>query len=159
MPTDDVWLAMPTSKVAHHATEFTGEPRKAAWLPSESIARKWMQYVTDTDVADDTEPPGPTELRVKGNELSWKADADAESGLAHFIIKRDGEFLAKVPNDGRNRFGRPLFQNLQYSDTPTQPLEQMRFIDTSADPDGGHVYTVIAVNTAGLLSEPCGPNP
>ena len=70
----------------------------------------------------------------QGNELTWEAEADPESGLAGFIIERDGKELAKLPEQGKNPFGRPIFQNLQYSDTPTQPLVPLRFADTKAEP-------------------------
>ena len=113
-----------------------------------------MQYVKDTAVTDSTPPPAPTNVRVKGNKLSWEAEADVESGLARFIIERDGEFLTDVPKQGKNRFGRPIFQNLQYSDTPTQPLVPMHFTDTKAEPGRKHTYRVIAVNTVGLKSKP-----
>ncbi len=113
-----------------------------------------MQYVTDTGVQDPTPPPAPTNLRVNGNELSWEAQADLESGLASFIIERDGQFLARVPEQGKNPFGRPIFQNLQYSDTPTQPLVPLRFTDSEAKPGKSNIYRVVAVNTAGLKSPP-----
>ena len=113
-----------------------------------------MQYVKDTKVTDTTPPPAPTNVRVKGNELTWEAEADLESGLAGFIIERDGQFLANVPEQGKNPFGRPVFQNLQYSDTPTQPLVPMQFTDTKAEPGKKHTYRVIAVNTVGLKSKP-----
>jgi hypothetical protein len=101
-------------------------------------------------------PPAPTNVRVIGNELTWDAEADLESGLAGFIIERDGEFLANVPDQGKNPFGRPLFQNLQYSDTPTQPLVPMRYIDKQAVASKKHIYRVIAVNTVRLKSPPAG---
>lgn len=154
MPTDGAWLAEPTGSAAVLAENYTGDPLKAAWLPNESFARAWMQYVKDTAVADSTPPPAPTDLRVSGNELSWAAEADLESGLASFIIQRDGQFLANLPEEGKNPFGRPVFQNLQYSDTPTQPLVPLRFIDTRAEPGRKHTYRVIAVNTVGLKSAP-----
>jgi hypothetical protein len=90
---------------------------------------------------------------VKGDQLAWQAEADLESGLAGFLIERDGELLARLPEQAKNPFGRPVFQNLQYSDTPTQPLEEMRFTDTRAVPGETHHYRVIAVNTAGLKSD------
>jgi hypothetical protein len=90
---------------------------------------------------------------VKGNELTWQAEADLESGLASFIIERDGQFLANLPEQGKNPFGRPLFQNLQYSDTPAQPLVQMHFTDTKSEAGKTHQYRVIAVNTVGLKSK------
>lgn len=125
----------------------------SVWLPNQSIAKAWAQYVADTAVSDTTPPPKPTHVRVEGNEVTWQAEADLESGLAAFIIQRDGKFLARVPEQGKNPFGRPIFQNLQYSDTPTQPLVQMRFVDTNHETGKQHEYHVIAVNTVGLQSE------
>src|SRR5262249_5780633 len=99
-------------------------------------------------------PPAPVDLRVQGNKLTWEAEADLESGLASFIIERDGQFLANLPEQGKNPFGRPIFQDLQYSDTPPQPLAAMQFNDTTAQTGKKHAYRVIAVNTVGLISIP-----
>ncbi|MEI6686822.1 MAG: hypothetical protein WCN64_11830 [Planctomycetota bacterium] len=154
MPTDQVWLAPITGGEAQPMAKFSGKPLKAAWLPNEAIAKAWMQYVKDTLVSDSTLPPAPTNLQVKGNELNWEAEADLESGLASFIIERDGKFLANLPETGKNPFGRPIFQNLQYSDTPSQPLVPMKYTDTKAEAGKKHTYRVITVNTAGLKSKP-----
>ena len=154
MPTDQVWLAPITGSEAQPMAKFSGEPLKAAWLPNEAIAKSWMQYVKDTLVSDSTLPSAPTNLQVKGNELNWEAEADLESGLASFIIERDGKFLANLPETGKNPFGRPIFQNLQYSDTPSQPLVPMKYTDTKAEAGKKHTYRVITVNTAGLKSKP-----
>jgi hypothetical protein len=152
MPTDDVWLAPLGGSEAVAAATFTGERASSVWLPNRAMALAWMQYTTDTAVADTTPPPAPLFLRVSGNELSWDAVADLESGLAGFVIERDGQVLAKVPDAAKNPFGRPLFQNLQYSDTPTQPLVPMRYVDTTAETGKTYRYRVIAVNTVGLTS-------
>lgn len=154
MPADAAWLAPATGSEAVPAAKFTGDPLQAGWLPNDAIARAWMEYVKDTKVADPTPPPAPTNVSWKGNKLSWDAEADLESGLAYFIIERDGQFLAKVPEQAKNPFGRPIFQNLQYSDTPTQPLVQMRYTDTKVEPGKQHVYRVIAVNTVNSRSMP-----
>jgi hypothetical protein len=154
MPTDDAWLALPTGSEAAPASTFSGDPLKAGWLPGEAIARAWMRYVKDTNLTDATPPPAPTNLRVDGGDLLWDCEADLESGLAGFVIERDGKELARLPENPKNPFGRPLFQNLQYSDTPGQPLVAMRFTDATAAPGSAHVYRVIAVNTAGIKSEP-----
>jgi hypothetical protein len=154
MPTYHAWLAPATGTEAVPVSAFAGDPRKAAWLPNEAIARSWMQYVKDTSVSDTTAPPAPSNLRLNGNQLSWEAEADLESGLAGFIVERDGRFLANVPEQGKNPFGRPIFQNLQYSDTPTQPLIQMQFTDTKPEPGKNHSYRVFAVNTVELKSNP-----
>jgi len=135
------------------ASKFKGDLATSVWLPNEAVAWAWAQYVKDTAVADTTPPPAPANLQVNGNELTWEAEADLESGLAGFIIERDGQFLANLPAEGKNPFGRVIFQNLQYSDTPPQPLVQMRFTDSSAEAGKTHQYRVIAVNTVGLKSK------
>ena len=153
MPTQKAWLAPLLGSKAQPAAKFTGAKDQAVWLPDAAIARAWMHYVKDTELPDKTPPPAPTGLRIKGNELTWQAEADLESGLAHFIIERDGQAIATVPENAKNRFGRPIFQGLQYSDTPAAPLVEMRFSDKSAEPGKQHRYRVIAVNTVGLKSE------
>ncbi|MDB5391802.1 MAG: GDSL-like Lipase/Acylhydrolase [Planctomycetaceae bacterium] len=135
------------------AAKFAGPIEKSVWLPNEAIATAWMQYSKDSAVTDTTPPPAPTNVQVAGNVLNWSAEADLESGLASFIIERDGQFLANVPEAGKNPFGRPIFQNLSYSDTPTQPLVEMRFTDKKAEAGKTYQYRVVAVNTVGLKSK------
>lgn len=153
MPTHDAQLAPLLGTVAVPAASFKGDAATSIWLPNEAIAAAWSQYVKDTALVDPTPPPAPTQVRVKDNVLTWKAVADLESGLAGFIIERDGKVLATLPEQGKNPFGRPIFQNLQYSDTPTQPLVEMRYTDTTAEAGKTHTYRVIAVNTVGAKSE------
>ncbi len=155
MPTNNAWLAPlnpenPAAPVP--AREFQGDLSKSIWLPNHTMAQAWQQYTKDTAVPDNTPPPVPHHLRVSGNELAWEAEADLESGLAGFIIERDGQLLTTLPETPKNPFGRPIFQNLSYSDTPTQPLVQMRFTDKTADPNKTHHYRIAAINTAGLKS-------
>ena len=159
----DHWIALLNAEGATvgapvPAAKFSGPVEKSVleksvWLPNESVATAWTQYVKDSVVSDTTPPPAPTNVRVVDNVLTWSADADVESGLAGFIIERDGMFLVNVPEQAKNPFGRPLFQNLSYSDTPTQPLAEMRFTDTTAEAGKTHQYRVITVNTAGLKSK------
>ena len=158
MPISTAWLTRlndaGTNVIAPvPAGKFTGSKETSVWLPNKAIAQAWAQYVKDTAVPDVTPPPLPKQVQVNGNELTWQAEADVESGLAYFIIERDGQFLAKVPEQGKNPFGRPVFQNLQYSDTPAQPLVQMRFTDPKPEAGKQHRYRVIAVNTVGLKSK------
>ncbi len=130
------------------------KPLEMCWLPDEVIAKKWLQYVKDTQVEDTSPPPAPFNCTINGRELHWESEADLESGLAGFIIQRDGEVIATLPEKPANPFGRPIFQKLQYSDTPTQPLVLMQFEDLTAQPDSKHTYRIIAINTGGLKSEP-----
>jgi hypothetical protein len=153
MPVGKAWLAPLLGTQAVAAEAFTGDVKKAVWLPDAAVAQQWMQYVKDTALPDATPPPAPVGLRVNGAELAWQAEADLESGLAHFIIERDGRQIATVPEQPKNPFGRPIFQGLQYSDTPNNPLVPMAFTDPKPEPGRKHRYRVIAVNTAGLKSE------
>jgi len=146
----DAWLAPVLGGVAVSAAGFQGAVNKLGWLPGELIARRWEQYVRDTRVTDLTPPPQPVNLRVSGKELTWECEADLESGLAGFVIERDGQELVRLPEQGKNPFGRVLFQNLQYSDTPTLPLVQMRYVDETAESGKSYQYRIRALNTAGL---------
>ncbi|MEM6778725.1 MAG: hypothetical protein AAF670_13800 [Planctomycetota bacterium] len=152
----DVWLAPLRSDSAVPEAEFTGDIAMSVWLPSENIAIAWSQYVRDTNVEDSTPPPAPTEVVTTDGQVTWNATADLESGISHFVILRDGRPVGTVPTQQANRFGRPVFQGLQYSDTPLQPLVQMEFTDqrkTITEPDDNQ-YEVVSVNTVGLESPP-----
>ncbi len=135
------------------ANEFNGELETSVWLPNEAIAIAWTQYSTDTAIQDPTPPPAPEQLVVSGAELKWSAMADLESGLAGFIIERDGKPLARLPEQPRNPFGRPIFQNLSYSDTPTQPLVGMIYQDPKPEVGKAHRYRIYSVNTVGTRSD------
>ena len=153
MPQKTAWLAPLLGGVAVPAAQYEGEIEKSVWLPNEAIAKAWMSYMKDTAVSDETAPPAPQNLEVVGNQLTWTAEADLESGIAHFAIQRDGKFLAKVPESDEHTLGRPLFQSLYAGDTPRQPLPEMKFTDTTAQDGVKYSYRVISVNTVGLESK------
>ncbi|WP_437185284.1 hypothetical protein SH668x_002384 [Planctomicrobium sp. SH668] len=124
------------------------------WLPNAEIADAWVKYNHDTKITDASPPKAPTNVKLVDHTLTWQAEADLESGLAGFLIERDGERIAHYPEAQQNPFGRKLFQNLTYSDTPTQPLKEMKFVDPNPVEGKEHTYRVISVNTVGLESEP-----
>jgi hypothetical protein len=152
------WLAIPFGNAAVPAAEFKGDPNKAAWLPNAEVARIWMDYVRTGTVSGLGAPPAPVNVRAKaaaasGNEVSWDAEADIASGLGGFIVLRNGHGIARLPLQPPDVvYGRPIFQGLSYHDTPYAPLPQMRYTDTSAPAGAKHVYTVIALNSAGVPS-------
>ncbi len=152
MPVDQAWLAPVLGEKAVPAAEVA-EPNRMIWLPDEATAKAWMHYVKDTAIPDSSPPPTPTNVQVENGRITWEAEADLESGLAHFLVERDGNVLAQVPDAPKNPFGRPIFQGLQYSDTPVMPLARMEFVDKDAAPGTAHKYRVISVNTVGLKSE------
>jgi lysophospholipase L1-like esterase/pimeloyl-ACP methyl ester carboxylesterase len=123
------------------------------------MADKLEQYVRTGGVQDVTPPPPPRRVRAARNDdgsvtVTWEAEADLESGIRGFVIYRDGQRIAQVPEAPAGRFGRPLFQGLSYHDTPEEPLRAMQFVDRAA-PDGAVPnYRVQTVNSLGLESEP-----
>ncbi|MEO0448284.1 MAG: hypothetical protein AAF191_19640, partial [Verrucomicrobiota bacterium] len=64
MAIDEEWLAPLLGKEAVAGSEYSGNPRKATWLPNAQIAQLWMEYVQDTAVGDSTPPPRPTDLKL-----------------------------------------------------------------------------------------------
>ncbi len=153
MPTEVAWLAPLLGDTATPAAQFAGEAKAAVWLPNQRIAKAWAEYIKDGDVSDTTPPPAPANVRVRVNgEITWEAEADLESGIAAFIIERDGVELARVPAKPTGSIGRQTLQRIGYSDTPTPPLAETRFTDTQASSE--HRYKVLAVNGVGLKSQP-----
>lgn len=150
-----VTLPMPGAEIDPPipAKQFVGEKEKTIWFPTNEIAQSWVQYMHDTNVTDRTPPPAPTNVKADGGMITWDADADLESGLANFTILRDGKPIATLPEKSRNPFGRSIFQGLQYSDTPIQPLVEMKYVDKTAEEGKSYKYEVIAENTVGLKSK------
>lgn len=152
------WLADLSSHEPQPAGEFSGDASASVWLPDARVAKAWKEYVLTGEVADTTPPDPPSRLRVTGVadggvELTWKAEADLESGLAAFVIHRDGEEIGRLPEKPVQKFGKPLFQAMSYHDTPEAPLPEMRFVDPAGS-TGDHQYRVMTVNAAGLTSAP-----
>jgi hypothetical protein len=159
MDTSKAWLAPLFGDQAVPAAEFQGNRNEAVWLPNEAVAKAWMEYVKTGATSDTTPPPAPFDVRVsakgeQGTEIVWSAEADFESGIGGFIVLRDGQELAKVPEKPVGKFGRALFQSMTYHDTPSQPLPQMRYVDTSAKAGEQHTYSIVSVNSVGLKSQP-----
>ena len=164
MNASQAWLAShgSDSNTELDPNNASADALKWSWLPNERIAKLWSQYNKDTLVLDETLPPAPDLAILQGDTISWTCDADLESGLAYFVIERDGKQIAQVPQKSNNPFGRPVFQGLQYSDTPPLPLAQMLYRDATFLSDGApnepqkisepQKITVHSVNTVGRAS-------
>jgi poly(3-hydroxybutyrate) depolymerase len=152
------WLAEPLTDKPLPAASYSGEPLEAVWLPNATVAKAWAEYVKTGAVGDTTPPPAPTNVAVapgpQGTTITWQAAADLESGVQAFLIQRDGQPLAQVPEKPVGRFGRPLFQGMSYGDTPDPTQPEMRFVDTTAKAGEKHTYAVVTVNSVGLKSAP-----
>jgi pimeloyl-ACP methyl ester carboxylesterase len=160
------WLAPLLGDTAVPAAQYKGDPKDAMWLPNETIAKDWMEYVKTGGVSDTTPPPAPFNVKVldkgeRGSTITWEAEADFESGIHHFIIMRDGRELGNWPAINQVRFQvRPNFQAgwmNSYGDAPGYPPREMRFEDPNPKDRRLVHYEVISVNTVGLKSEPAIP--
>ena len=152
------WLAPLLGDKPVPAAAYQGDAGESVWLPNAQVAKAWAEYVQQGSTGDTTPPPAPTNVKVAaqpdGVKVTWEAEADYESGLGGFVIQRDGQQIATLPQKPVGRFGRPLFQGMSYGDTPEKPLAEMRFLDATAKAGEKHIYQVIAVNSVGLKSKP-----
>lgn len=155
MPVKEAHLATLRSTVAIAASDFKEDPKIAIWLPDARLAKAWEEYSRDGEVTDGTAPESPTEVRVTANgEITWRAEADLESGIGAFIIQRDGVEIGRVPQKPVGNIGRQIFQQNGYSDSPTPPLAAMRFVDPEFQAGSAAQYRIITVNSAGKASAP-----
>ena len=102
---DLVWLGDTVNCNIYPASSFSGDPSSMCHFPDSLTAFKWREYVITGTVIDHTPPSAPFDLKVniiRGNqaELTWKADADIESGIHHFVIRMDGKPVAQFPQSG-----------------------------------------------------------
>jgi len=162
MDISKAWLASLTDKKVYPFAAYKGNPLEAVWLPDETVAKAWMEYVKNGAVSDTTPPPAPfnvtvTNLKNSGTTISWSARADLESGIGGFIVMRDGKELIKLPVKPKVIYGHPLFQfgPINYfHDTPEYPVPLMSYTDIDAKVGEKHTYEIIAVNSDGLVSKP-----
>jgi hypothetical protein len=157
--TSKAWLAPLMGDTAQPAAAYKGNPNDAVWLPNETVAKVWMEYVKTGTVADTTPPPAPSRVRASakagsGVEITWEAEADFESGIGGFAILRDGQELAKLPEKPRRTPTGGSCSKRCPIDTPEPPVAEMRYVDQTAKAGEKHSYAVITVNGAGLRSKP-----
>lgn len=126
-----------------------------SWLATESLGRKWKEFVETGAVADTTPPAAPRALVARpvqaGIELTWQADADLEGGIKAFRIYRDGKLIATVPDGADPK--RKSFQWGNYGDEPEPATIEMKFLDAKAA--AGAKYQVSTVNHFDLESPKC----
>jgi pimeloyl-ACP methyl ester carboxylesterase len=139
------------------AAVWNGPTSGTAWLPDEAFAEQWARCLRDGFIGDTTPPPVPREGRAAaaaagGATLTWQADADLETGLAGFVIRRDGVEVARLPRGPVPKAGRAVFQGITHGDTPLMPLALPEWTDPEGRP--GTRYAIEAVNVAGGASAP-----
>lgn len=96
------WLGNPETNTIVRGLGFKGDRTGMCRFTDSVTAEKWREYVTTGTVVDHTPPDAPYGLqisRICGNqcEITWKADADMESGIHHFVIYVDGKSVGRLP--------------------------------------------------------------
>ena len=157
IPFFDFWLAHRLPETAGNSYPKLNPTTDALADWDREMKPKLEEFIKTGAVSDNTPPPAPTNIQTKRLEdgsvqISWSAEADFESGIRAFRIERNGKPIAQVPETPKNNFGRPLFQNLSYSDSPVKPLPEMTFIDKSAPKGKLPNYKVRTINSVEMLS-------
>jgi pimeloyl-ACP methyl ester carboxylesterase len=139
------WLGNVSSFEVSAYADYAGDKSSAALLPDETVARKWAEFSQTGTVVDATPPYAPFEVtairQAGGVQLSWRADADLDSGIKHFVVYRDGQMLALV--------GSP-FQQGNFGDEPEPALPSMSAMDAAAPENPS--YEISSVNFFDLES-------
>lgn len=146
------WLADTASGNIYKAAVYPGKRNAAAWLPDSLTAVKWREYIITGTIVDHTPPPAPYALAMRRRhnvtvELSWKADADVESGISHFNIYKGDQLVGRYPATGN-------YQNFDTNGDDAYPLtvpplrtDIMFLVNDAA------TVSVTTVNQFGLESE------
>lgn len=98
------WLGDTISFQIYKESDFIGNKKDLCRFPDELTAKNWEEYVSTGTIVDKTSPSKPYDVSiVKDNEglnITWKADADVESGILCFEILKDGSLVGRVPETG-----------------------------------------------------------
>jgi lysophospholipase L1-like esterase len=156
IPFLDFWLTQRLSDETSHKLTTVDDTTLAAWKTE--VAPKLAEFITTGAVADVTPPDAPgnvtaTRLDNGSVKLTWTAEADFESGIRGFLIEREEQRIAQIPENPVGRFGRALFQSMSYHDTPEQPLMKMEYVDSDAPSDRVPMYAVRTINSVELISD------
>lgn len=100
----EAWLGEPDSFEIFPDKGYEGDKSGLCLFPDEQTARIWQEYVKTGLVTDKTQPEAPYAISVSRGEssttISWKADADIESGIGCFKVYVNGALAGTVPEQG-----------------------------------------------------------
>ncbi|MBQ7253499.1 MAG: hypothetical protein IJS30_02345 [Bacteroidales bacterium] len=128
---------------------YDGDKSCLCLLADQECAEAWREYARDGQVTDKTPPQKPYDLKIVRDgdkqKLTWRAEADIESGINHFNIYCNGELVGRIPEEG-------VYQDYDRNGDQALPVNPpaMEF----PIPDSTNVvYQVETVNRSGLNSE------
>ena len=98
------WLGDTITYEIYREADYQGDKTALCRLPDRESAEAWSEYASRGIVTDKTPPAAPFNLKAtpEGNRLrlTWKADADIESGIGCFQIYVNDEQIGRVPEQG-----------------------------------------------------------
>ena len=130
---------------------YFGDKSACCRFPDESSAKAWREYAITNDVLDRTAPPAPCRVDVAAERdsltISWRCDADPDSGISCFNVYLDGELLARVPETGE-------YQSFMRNGDNTVPVVPQEMKVRLPAPAGRKALVCVEnVNQAGLSSK------
>ncbi len=147
----EAWLGEPDSFGIFPEKGYEGDKSGLCLFPDEQTARIWQEYVKTGLVTDKTPPEAPYDISVSRGEsstvISWKADADIESGIGCFKVYVNGGLAGTVPEQGE-------YQSFDLNGDNTWPVEP---VGMSLTLDGAlgksDIVEVENINRFGLASD------
>lgn len=143
------WLGDPETLELCKESSFKGDAVSLCRFPDKLTAENWKEYVSTSTLSDKTAPSAPYDLKVVRTDtslvLTWKADADIESGFSKFNIYKNKVLVGTVPAEGR-------YQSFDTNGDNTYPLQPARMEFTISGTDARKVG-VESVNQFDLVSK------
>ena len=128
--------------------EFRGDKKGLCLLPDYTSAVAFREFASTGIVKDATPPEKPYGLKIvpDGEQfmLTWRAEADLESGIGCFNIYKDGELIGRVPESG-------MYQDYDRNGDQSRPVDPPA-MQLQIPSDKGN-YAVETVNRDGLKSD------
>ena len=98
------WLGDTITYEIYREADYQGDKTALCRLPDRESAEAWSEYASRGIVTDKTPPSAPFDLKLSADgdrlKITWKADADIESGIGCFQIYVNGEQIGRVPEQG-----------------------------------------------------------
>ncbi len=147
------WLGDTLSLEVFPEKDFKGDKTAMCRFPDEASALKWQEFASTNVVVDKTPPPPPhsVDASVSGDTLTvrWKAEADPDSGIDHFIIHVDGMPEIRFPGQGAYQ---TYDRNGDNTIPPFPPAMEVK-VPLDGNASGNIRISVETVNGYGLASE------
>lgn len=88
----------------YKASTYSGSALALSWLPDSVCAAKYKEFILSGTIQDKTAPPSPYDVNMKAFSpdsitITWKADADIESGIKCFNFYKNDKFLLRYPTN------------------------------------------------------------